>query len=216
MLSSYYYGCESLPSRKLSLDTYQMIYVSIERHMTITHFTVPIRKCQFESVTLSSFFFSHSIQSRFYLVLQDLMSCPVYTIRKLAAFSLALFMPVTSLIPMLKSWTTAHSRQADHNFNHGFLLMAKHLLEIKLDDATFAKAISIDIFLQISTAVLRIDNQPLLHCTLLEIYQTLIQSLYKSNSKENLIHRGSYFLCDSSPLLFLFLFLFLFLLFTLF
>ena len=121
------------------------------------------------------------------------MSCPVYAVRKLASLSMALFVPIDSVKPFLEKWTTPLG-QTDHNFNHGLLLMVKQLLEIKLDDRKFARTITMDAFLQISSTVLQANRQPYMCCTLLDIFRNLIPVVYKSNTKENLIYRGIYFL----------------------
>ena len=133
-----------------------------------------------------------SIQSRFYPLLQDLISCLVFTVRKLAASSLVIFMPIKSIAMFIETWTM-ESKNGDKNFNHGFLLMMRHLLEIKLDDMRFADCISVDAFLQISNRVLQSHTQPMqpfVYCTLLEIYEILMALLYDTSNTENLKYRG--------------------------
>ena len=145
------------------------------------------------------YLFSFRIQSRLYPLLQPLVSCPVFTVRKLAASSLALFMPTNIAMTFIEKWTK-DARHPGHNFNHGFLLFVKQLLEIKLDDARVLKDSDIDVVLEVSTTVLHTDNQPFMYCTLLEIYQILIPLLYKSNDKKSLVCRGKFLLHSFSTL----------------
>ena len=115
----------------------------------------------------------------------------MFTVRKLAASSLAVFMPANIAIAFIEKWTKEPGHP-DHNFNHGFLLFVKQLLENKSDYARFLKESDIDVVLDVSTTVLHTENQPFVYCTLLEIYQILIPLLYKSNDKKNLICRGNF------------------------
>ena len=129
------------------------------------------------------------LQSKFYPLLEDLVSCPVFTVRKLAATSLVHFIPIACMTEFIETWI-CNSRIIGQNRKHGFLLMMKHFFEIRCDDHKFAVSIPVDVISRISSVVLRTCDEPLLYSTLLEIFEVSLPVLYQRNNQRGLAVRG--------------------------
>lgn len=108
-------------------------------------------------------------------------------------------MPVGAIKTYTETWIEGIKYHSP-NANHGFLLMVKRILEMKQDDTHYAECITVEMLLRISKGVLQMESQPLLYCTLLEIYENLLPSLYEDSCKESSACKGNHDLC---PMFFL-------------
>ena len=165
-------------------------------------FTLPVTEPAFrstypdEKVSFYCSFFSvlsiFRLNSKFAPLLTNLLLCRVFTVRKLAASALVLFMETEKQESFIRTLTLQiNDTILSHNTIHGSFLVLKKLIEMNEDDSRFAEFLSSNEILSISDAYLSLglNAEPMASSVIFEILALVIPRI----NKEDPVAKGIFF-----------------------